>query len=165
MSGAALWHRGFLSWWYARDAKQSYNDEMLFLVHEEWAKYVQKVDYWGGHVLHADFAFPGGLRLWCISVYASPVHQEVLPMLARLCSVLASASAMGYQVILAGDLNGVFNPACDRVPSGSSGRPDTALMRLLAHQDLIDVFHMIHPREHSLQSMTRINPADSSSGN
>ena len=89
---------------------------------------------------------------------------EALPLTARLHGMLSSARAQGYQVILAGDLNGVFNPSCDRFPTTTSVVPDTALMRLLAHQELIDTFHMVYPREHSLRSMTRINPADPSSG-
>ena len=104
-----------------------------FEVQEGWAKYVQKVEYWGGHILHADFAFPGGLQLWRICVYAPPVLHELCPMINRLQDILSSASALGFQVILAGDLNGVFNPSCDQVPPVSSRSPDTALMWLLAH--------------------------------
>ena len=41
-----------------------------------------------------------------------------------------------------------------------TGSPDTPLMRFLARQDLTDIFCMVHPDDHSLQSMTRIDPAD-----
>jgi len=85
-------------------------------------------------------------------------------MIARLHGVLTSASALGYQVILAGDLNGVFDPLYDRIPGGLSRSSDTALMHLLTRQDLTDVFHMLYPDEHSLQAMTRINPADPLTG-
>ena len=105
--------RGFFSWWSAQDVQQSYYDGILLLVCDEWAKYVQKVDYWKGHLLWVDFAFPGGLRLRCICVYASPVPQEACPMVTRQHGVLTSASALGYQIILAGDLNGVFDAAYD----------------------------------------------------
>jgi exonuclease III len=128
VSAVSLQRRGFFSWWCARDVKQSYNDGMLLMVQEGWAKYVQKVEYWGGRILYADFAFPGGLQLRCICIYAPPIPHELQPMIARLQGILTSASALGFQVILAGDLNGVFNPSYDRVPPVSSRSPDTALM-------------------------------------
>jgi hypothetical protein len=56
-------HRGFFSWWGAREVEWSYNDGILVLVCDEWAKYVQKIEYWEGHMLWIDFAFPGQLRL------------------------------------------------------------------------------------------------------
>jgi hypothetical protein len=45
---AIIRHRGFFGWWGARDVVQSYNDGVLLLVCDEWAKYVQKVEYWSG---------------------------------------------------------------------------------------------------------------------
>ena len=65
-------------------------------------------------------------------MYASPVPHETQPMIARLQGVLASAGALGYQVILGGDLNGVFNPSCDQIPEQMTRSPDTPLMRFLA---------------------------------
>lgn len=41
-------HKGFFSWWGARNTQQSFNDGVVLLVCDEWAKYVQGVDYWGG---------------------------------------------------------------------------------------------------------------------
>ena len=157
-------HRNFFSWWSARDVAQSHNDGVLVLVRDGWAKYVQKVEYWKGRLLWIDFAFPGGLKLRCVCVYASPVPHEARPMVARLQGVLSSASALGYQVILGGDLNGVFDPSCDRVPGQLSRSPSTPLMHFLAQQDLTDVFCIVHPGDHSLQSMTRIDPADPANG-
>ena len=58
----------------------------------------------------------------------------------------------------------MFDPLYDRVPGGLSRSPDTALMRLLARQELTDVFRMLCPDEHSLQAMTCINPADPLTG-
>ena len=43
-----LQKRGFFSWWSAQDVQQSHNDGILLLVRDEWAKYVQKIDYWNG---------------------------------------------------------------------------------------------------------------------
>jgi hypothetical protein len=43
-----LQKRGFFSWWSAWDVQQSHNDGILLLVRDEWAKYVQKIDYWNG---------------------------------------------------------------------------------------------------------------------
>ena len=110
---AKVRHRDFLSWWSARDVTQSHNDGVMVLVRVGWAKYVQKVEYWNGQLVWIDFAFPGGLKLRCIGVYASPVPHETQPMVARLQGVLTSAGALGYQVILGEDLNEVFNPSCD----------------------------------------------------
>ena len=45
---AKVHHRGFLSWWGARDVIQSNNDGVMVLVHTGWAKYVQKIEYWKG---------------------------------------------------------------------------------------------------------------------
>ena len=111
-----------------------------------------------------DFAFPGGLKLQCICVYASPIPHETQSMVTRLQGVLASARSLGYQVILGGDLNGVFDPSCDRVPGQLARGPDTPLMWFLAQQDLTDIYCVVHPDDHSLQSMTRIDPADPTKG-
>jgi hypothetical protein len=92
------------------------------------------------------------------------VSRELHPLVARLRDVLASASTWGFQVILAGDFNGVFDPSQDRIPQHVGSTPDTVLMQLLVHQDLADTYRTVHSDTHSLQSMTRINPADSSSG-
>ena len=161
---ASIWHRGFYSWWGARDVKQSYSDGILLLVQDEWAKYVQKVDYWAGRLIWIDFAFPGGLKLRCVGVYAPPVSAELRALVTRLQSVLVSASTCGYQIILAGDLNGVFNPSQDRIPRHVSSAPDTTLMQFLASQGLADMYRTVHPYDHSLHSMTWVNPADSLSG-
>ena len=85
----------------------------MVLVCTGWAKYVQKIEYWKGQLMWIDFAFPGGLKLQCICVYASPIPHETQSMVTRLQGVLASARALGYQVILGGDLNGVFDPSCN----------------------------------------------------
>ena len=85
-------------------------------------------------------------------------------MVARLQGILSSASSLGYQVILAGDLNGVFNPVQDHIPGHMSSVPDTHLMRFLAGQGLMDTYRVVHPNESSMQSMTRINPADLTRG-
>ena len=45
---AKVHHRGFLSWWGARDVIQSNNDGVMVLVHTGWAKYMQKIEYWKG---------------------------------------------------------------------------------------------------------------------
>ena len=60
---AKVCHRGFISWWSARDVIQSHNDGVLVLVCDGWAKYVQKIEYWKGRLVWIDFAFPGGLKL------------------------------------------------------------------------------------------------------
>ena len=70
--------------------------------------------------------------------------------MVRLQGVLSSASAVGQEVIVAGDMNGVFNPSLDCVPGVHSMSPDTALMQFMAQQGLVDTFHMLHPEEHSL---------------
>jgi exonuclease III len=67
-------------------------------------------------------------------------------------------------VILGGDLNGVFDPSCDQVLGQPTRSPDTPLMQFLAQQDLTDIFCAAHPDDHSLQSMTRIDPADPMKG-
>ena len=77
---------------------------------------------------------------------------------------MVSANTCGYQVILAGDLNGVFNPSQDHIPRHVSSTPDTILMQFLASQGLVDIYRAVHPYDHSLNSMTWINPADSLSG-
>ena len=102
------------------------------MVHDEWAKYVQKVEYWGGQLLWIDFAFPDGLQLHCIGIYAPLLTCELKPLTARVENILSSASAHGIQVILAGDLNGVFNPLQDCVPSHTFSIPDTVLMKALS---------------------------------
>ena len=85
-------------------------------------------------------------------------------MVARLQGILSSASCLGYQVILAGDLNEVFNPLQDRIPGHMSSVPDTHLMRFLAGQELMDTYRVVHPNESSMQSMTRVDPADLTRG-
>ena len=113
---SSIRNHGFYSWWGARDVKQSYSDGILILVCNEWAKYVQKIEYWGGRLVWVDFAFPGGLQLCYIGVYAPSVASELHPLVARLQGILSSACASGLQVIIAGDLNGVFDPSQDRIP-------------------------------------------------
>ena len=89
-------YRNLFSWWSAQDVTQSDNDGVLVLVHDGWAKYVQKVEYWKGWLLWIDFAFPGGLKLQCVCMYASPAPHEACPMVARLQGVLDSAGALAY---------------------------------------------------------------------
>jgi hypothetical protein len=90
---AKVCHRGFLSWWGAWDVTQSHSDGVVVLVRDGWAKYVQKIEYWKGQLVWIDFAFPGGLKLRFICVYASPVPHETQPMVAKLQGLLTSAGA------------------------------------------------------------------------
>ena len=102
--------------------------------------------------------------LRCIRVYAPPISAELRTLVTRLQSVLVSANTCGYQIILAGDLNGVFNPSQDRIPRHVSSAPDTTLMRFLASQGLADMYRAVHPYDYSLNSMTWVSPVDSLSG-
>ena len=45
-----------------------------------------------------------------------------------------------------------------------SSTPETVLMRLLSHHDLTDTYSVTHSDVYTLQAMTRINPANMSSG-
>ena len=111
-----------------------------------------------------DFAFPGGLQLCYIGIYAPSVASELHPLVARLQGMLSSACASGLQVIIAGDLNGVFDPSRDCIPGHKSSTPETVLMRLLSHHDLTDTYSVTHSDVYTLQAMTCINPANMSSG-
>ena len=89
---------------------------------------------------------------------------ELHPLVARLQGILSSACASGLQVILAGDLNGVFDPSQDHIPGHISSAPDTVLMRLLSRHDLTDTYGAVHSDVYTLHAVTCIDPANVSSG-
>src|SRR5271169_1143051 len=93
----------YQGYWATRASEdQSRNDGVVMLVWKAWAKYAQAVKRWEGHLVAVDFAFPGGLQLRVVVVYAPSTSGSDAGVAKVLRRWLEEANSKGMALLVCG---------------------------------------------------------------
>src|SRR5271169_4567235 len=143
---------------------QSRNDGVVMLVRKAWAKYAQAVKRWEGCLVAVDFAFPGGLWLRVVVVYAPSTSGSDAGVAKILRGWLEEANGKGMVLLVCGDFNDVVDHQLDRVPSRPQAHRIGAVLTACFSKGLSDSFRLLHPELRGLDCLTWIDPFDEEHG-
>ena len=105
-------------------------------------------------MIAVDFAFPGGLWMQVILVYAPSLASGASEVGQVLRQWLNNATNEGMTIIVCGDFNDVVDQQTDRIPSHQRTCRMGAPLEACISKGLVDSYHLLYLTAHVMSSMT-----------